>query len=130
MIQGGAGTITTATASGNGALNSVRHIKGGTSSGLRVIAFLSSYTMCAITRYDGSNRGRILTEHAASNILLGHHFGRAKVHFGFWLTDSAFSPGNILDWQVTCAQSGNSAPNNVIVDGINLPCILNLNEYF
>ena len=87
--------------------------------------------MCAITRYDGSNRGRILTDDGASNIFLGHwNTLKGKTYFGFWLTDSTFSPGNILDWQVTCAQSGNSAPNNVIVDGINLPCILNLNEYF
>ena len=125
MIQGGGGTISSATASGNGALNLVTHIKGGTSSTLKLTMSLSSYTMCAITRYDGSNRGRILTDDGTANILLGHYNGKKGLaHFGFWLTEGTgfAGPGSALDWLVICGQNGNSAPNNILANGISSTC--------
>jgi hypothetical protein len=83
---------------------------------------LPSFTICSITRYTGSNRGRILssTDMNVCNFIHGHHNQRRGVaHYNQWMTQSISSLGVSTNWLVMCGQNGNNIdiPNNIIADG-------------
>ena len=109
---------------GAGATANVSWIGGGTSSQLSWIAVPSSTesTICAITRYTGGNRGRILASDTSSDWLFGHHsVGRGVVSFYGWMTTTN-SKGVATNWLVMCGQNGASIapPNNFIADGTSI----------
>ena len=121
------GNITISNSSGNGALNPVYSLQGGTTSTmLWPTEFTGDFTICSMTRYTGSsNRQRILTS-SINNWLHGHwgysgaHRG-VGLHGGTWVTYVS-SRGTLTDWLVMCGQNSASnstaAPNNIIADGI------------
>ena len=115
------GTISSGSSSGAGATASVSWIGGGTTSQLswNAVPTSTEFTICAITRYTGSSKGRILATDGTDNWLFGHNNAfRGVAHFNQWLTTSA-SKGTLTNWLVMCGQNGASVatPNNIIVDG-------------
>jgi len=117
------GSITINNSSGNGALNPVYSLQGGTSSTMLWPTGLSNdFTICSITRYSGSsNRQRVLTSFT-SNWLHGHYgVNRGIAFYNSWVT-SETSRGTLTDWLVMCGQnsasSSTAAPNNIIADGM------------
>jgi hypothetical protein len=117
------GTITINNSPGNGALNSIYALQGGTSSKMLWPNTLTGdFTICSITRYTGStNRQRVLAS-ATSNWLHGHHvIKRGCAYYNSWRTSQA-SRGITTDWLVMCGQnsasSSTAAPNNIITDGM------------
>jgi len=116
------GSITINNSSGNGALNPMYSLQGGTSSTMLWPTGLSNdFTICSITRYSGSsNRQRVLTSFT-SNWLHGHYgVNRGIAFYNSWVT-SETSRGTLTDWLVMCGQnsasSSTAAPNNIIADG-------------
>jgi hypothetical protein len=121
------GSITINNSTGNGALNNVYSLQGGTSSTMIWPTDLTEdFTICSMTRYTGSsNRQRILVgsiENGYCNWLNGHWVGKRGVaHYGAWATAET-SRGTLTDWLVMCGQnsasSSTAAPNNIIADGM------------
>ena len=72
------GSISTTTS----ANNSLKYMYGGTNAGLQFPTGIlpSTYTILFLTRYTGSNRGRIM-DGINNNWLTGHHGGRAGVAY-------------------------------------------------
>lgn len=72
------------------------------------------HTVCAISRYSGNHRGRILTSsnHLCANALYGHHDGRRGVTYDMAWVDSTPNGGS-TDWLVQCYASAVAKPNNV-----------------
>ena len=105
---------------GAGATANVSWIGGGSSSRLSWNAVPSSslFTICAITRYTGELRGRVLASDSSDNWLFGHFEGKRGVaYFNEWMTSE--SQGTVTNWLVMCGQNGAStaAPNNILADG-------------
>ena len=118
------GNITISNSSGNGALNPVYSLQGGTSSTMLWPTELTGdFTICSITRYTGSsNRERILSTNSSCNWLHGHHDNKRGVgYYNVQITDWN-SRGALTDWLVMCGQnsalSSAAYPNNLIADGI------------
>jgi hypothetical protein len=117
--------------SGAGAKADVSWIGGGPSSQLSWTAVPSSsvYTVCAISRYTGDTRGRILASDSTTSWLFGHYAGRrGEAHFTTWLTADS-NRGVATNWLVMCGQNGAfvAPPNNVIADGASILCTVLLN---
>ena len=118
----GSGSITYSTSSGNGASASIPYIIGDPSS---TILWPSGsignpYTICSITRYATGTNGRVL-QSQTDNWLHGHHgltgnVKRGVLYNGAWRTNQV-NTGTTTDWLNFCATSGNSFPNNVLLDG-------------
>lgn len=70
------------------------------------IGISNDFTLCSITRYSGSNRGRILD--GRPNFLHGHHGGDVGVaHYNIWVTPgSGSSVDPRTNWCVMCGTSG------------------------
>ena len=119
------GSITINNSSGNGALNPVYSLQGGTTSTMLWPTELTGdFTICSMTRYTGSsNRQRILTTSAGSyDWFHGHHDNRRGLaYYSAWRTQHT-SRGTLTDWLVMCGQNSASnstpAPNNIIANGI------------
>ena len=91
---------------GHGASAGLRTLKGEASSAYTFGEILADkYTICSLTRYTGSRRGRILTG-SRTNWLHDHWRGRAGVaHYDGWLGsfDSRMTPAT--DWVILCGTS-------------------------
>ena len=133
------GSITISNSSGNGALNNVYSLQGGTSSTMLWPTTLTGdFTICSLTRYTSiSNRMRLLMG-IGCNFLHGHggtaaSGPRGVAHYSAWRT-LASSRGTVTDWLVMCGQnsaSNSSAiPNNVIADGTCRICIFYFLMFF
>jgi hypothetical protein len=119
------GTITTGTASGNGAVASIPYISGPTSTTITwpTGSIPTTFTICSITRVTESNQGRVLNS-TSSNFIHGHHnYYNQKsgvAHYSKWMTLEA-SPASVLnytDWLVMCGTNGsNATPNNILANG-------------
>ena len=99
------GTITINNSSGNGALNPVYSLQGGTSSTmLWPTALAGDFTICSMTRYTGSSyRDRILSTltYSTCSWFHGHFNSNRGVAFnnGAYRTSST-SRGTLTDWLV------------------------------
>ena len=116
------GTITSSSGTGNGAVNSVASISGGTSSTLTWVSSMPvDFTICSITRYTGGANERVLTGSGSANWLHGHWGGlRGVAYYNGWKTQRILSVGTLTDWLVMCGQSSDSsdsAPYNILADG-------------
>ncbi|CAE7204499.1 unnamed protein product [Symbiodinium sp. KB8] len=94
-------------AAGYGADRPVTYIQGYTWSGFTFGDVLPpTHTVCSITRYTGSHRGRILQSKRGKNWLHGHWSNRVGViHYNTWLTPKERNP-NVQDWLVLCGTNG------------------------
>ena len=119
----GAGGITLSTGSGNGATASINSIGGTTTANILwpTGSIPNPYTMCNITRLATGTQNRVL-QSETDNWLQGHHgqgAGGIKrgVHYnGTWKTNQV-NTGTITNWLNFCTTSGNTFPNNVLLDG-------------
>ena len=119
----GAGGITLSTGSGNGATASINSIGGTTTANILwpTGSIPNPYTMCSISRLATGTQNRVI-QSETDNWLLGHHgqgAGGVKrgVHYnGTWKTNQV-NTGTITNWLNFCATSGNTFPNNVLLDG-------------
>ena len=119
----GAGGITQINSSGNGATASINSIGGTTTATILwpTGSIPNPYTMCNITRYATGTQNRVL-QSETDNWLQGHHgqgAGGVKrgVHYnGTWKTNQV-NTGTITNWLNFCTTSGNTFPNNVLLDG-------------
>ena len=117
------GSITINNSTGNGALNPVYSLQGGTSSTmLWPTTFSGDFTICSMTRYTGGSVKRRVICSSTYNWLHGHHANKRGVAFyDNWVTSSESSRGTLTDWLVMCGQnsasSSTAAPNNIIADG-------------
>ena len=120
------GSITINNSTGNGALNPVYSLQGGTSSTMLWPTELTGdFTVCSLTRYTGNtNKGRVLNS-LANNWFQGHHGHngglRGCAHYDNWRTTYSSTRGTLTDWLVMCGQNSASSstaiPNNIIADG-------------
>ena len=117
------GTITISNSSGNGALNHVYSLQGGTTSTMLWPTELTGdFTICSMTRYTGSSNRQRLLSSSISNWFHGHHGNRRGIaYYSTWRTQLT-SRGILTDWLVMCGQNSASnstaAPNNIIADGM------------
>ncbi|EKX39217.1 hypothetical protein GUITHDRAFT_143626 [Guillardia theta CCMP2712] len=73
-----------------------------------------SFTICAVTRYAGSNRRRIIQ--GSTDFTLGHYFNAVGVsHSQSWMTQKQQAYSNPLDWLVICTKNSGETPANVKV---------------
>jgi hypothetical protein len=104
--------------SGNGASVSIPYLYGSTTSKIDWPngSIPTNFTVCSITRYNGSNRKRILNGKNI-NWLHGHYEGtRGVAFYNNWINIT--SKGTIDNWVVACGKNSGSIPNNFMVDGI------------
>ena len=119
----GAGGITQTNSSGNGATASINSIGGTTTANVLwpTGSIPNPYTICSISRLATGTQNRVL-QSETDNWLLGHHgtgAGGIKrgVHYnGSWKTLQV-NTGIVTNWLNFCATSGNTNPNNVLLDG-------------
>ena len=120
------GSIVINNSSGNGALNPVYSLQGGTSSTMIWPTELTGdFTICSMTRYTGiSNRQRILTRSSVTTCdwFHGHHSSRRGLAlYNHWRT-SQTSRGTLTDWLVMCGQNSASSSTAItyyiIADGM------------
>ena len=99
------GSVKTVTTTGNGAKGYVRMATGTTTAAYSFGNILTDhYTICSMTRYTGSRKGRILTG-TKTNWLHGHWSSRAGVaYYGGWLGSHSSRQG-LMDWVVLCGTS-------------------------
>ena len=115
-------SVTSGSASGNGATASINSIGGGTTATLLFPtgSIPAPYTICSISRYTGGTFGRIL-QSSTDNWLHGHHAAgpiKRGVHYnGAWRTDQ-IGAGVSTDWLNFITTSGNTSPNNILRDGV------------
>jgi len=113
------GTITKTSGSGNGASASISYISGSTTSSLTWPSgsIPTNFTICIITKYNGTNKKRILQTTGGPDWLLGHwetHKGVA--FFNAWYNQTYFD-SNLNNWLIMCSKNGGTSPNNILVDG-------------
>ena len=114
------GTITKATASGNGASGNITYISGGTSATCTFPtgSIPSTFTILGLTRYTGATKYRIL-QGLNTNWHQGHrNNGRGQTYYQKWISSSTLNIGNITDWLCCIGKNSGSTPYNIIVDGI------------
>ena len=121
------GTATTGSQLNNGARRPVSFVGGNTGTRLQWGAgsIPSVFTICSVTRYSGSAKGRILNAHGNAagslNWLHGHYAGNAGVnHYNAWNHGSDNFPlAANTDWVVMCASNLNKISSiGVMVNGI------------
>ena len=123
------GSITINNSSGNGALNPVYSLQGGTSSTMLWPTTLTGdFTICSMTRYtESTNKMRILAGvnevGYCGGWFHGHYNGkRGLAHYDTWKTHSSASRGTLTDWLVMCGQNSatnsDAPPNSIIADGM------------
>ncbi len=115
-----AGTIRTATSTGNGATAPQTYIYGDAAANIVFSTgwLPENFTLCSMTRYNGTTKGRIINALGA-DFAHGHHatHGRGVAKYnGQWVTAQT-GMGNDQDWLVFCGKSTGTAPNNVLANG-------------
>jgi hypothetical protein len=114
------GTITKSSASGNGSINSINFISGGTTATLSFPtgSIPSTFTILSLTRYTGGTSGRIL-QSQTSNWFHGHYNGnRGVCYYTTWITNST-NVGNVNDWLCCIGRNSTSTfSNNILIDGV------------
>ena len=119
----GAGGITQSTGSGNGATASINSIGGTTTATILwpTGSIPNPYTTCSITRLATGTQNRVLQ--SETDNWVGTHHGQGAggikrgVHYnGTWKTLQV-NTGTITNWLNFCTTSGNTFPNNVLLDG-------------
>lgn len=96
-------------ASGNGAVNSVRALRGTTSSVVNFLTLDTSFTICSLTRYSGinsnANRARILTGTGCCHVYHGQKSGRSNG----W---AYYTGDEVRDGWGTCGTGGCASDEN------------------
>ena len=99
---------------GNGAVNNINYLSGDMTSSILwpTGSIPANFTICSVTRYKGTNNGRILHS-TTGNWLHGHwHKSRGVAYYEGWKTQE--SKGSVNDWVVCCGQNNGS----IIVDDV------------
>jgi hypothetical protein len=119
-VFGGA-RATVTTRAGSGAAAEISYVAGTTDTTATFAGALSTdVTVCSVTRYTGTTRGRILST-SSGNWLHGHWSGKAGVaYYEGWVTDKITPPpvAKVTDWIVMCGQNGGD--KKVEVNGISV----------
>ena len=103
---------------GNGATVPINYLIGTKTDSLKVpMPNSSTWTVCVLLRYNGQNRGKILS---GENIILGHWGGnRGIVQIGNSFITNAVNVGTVDDWLVLCVKTNGAVTGNVLIDGVN-----------
>merc|ERR1719330_1614589 len=104
------GSLTKAQGAGHGAAKSIPYVRGSTASRLYFgnLVPSSDFTFCALTRYTGGRKGRILL--GGGNWLFGHWAGRAGIaHTQRWVT--AHNDRKGTNWVAMCGKNGRGGGN-------------------
>ena len=119
--------ITSTSASGNGASASIPYFTGTTTTEITWPSgsIPTTFTICSITRYNGSNKQRILTSLGSTNNIHGHWNGYSGVaYYDGWKSPSSqpsTQPSYVgqNNWVVMCGtnSTGIAVPNNISVNG-------------
>ena len=112
-------SVTYGFSSGNGATAAIPYLQGSTSSRITwpVGSIPQQFTIASITRYSGTNRGRILSDNG-SYLIHGHWSGlRGVCYYNQWVTQNVSSNDVITDWLVTVGTNNSivTYPYNVII---------------
>lgn len=102
-------------ANGKGARTNLTFVSGNTSTQLVFGSVITSsnFTVCALSRYTGGAKGRILN--GGGNWLLGHWNARSGVvHTQRWVTNTTDRYGD--NWVAICARNGNQT-SDVLCNG-------------
>ncbi|CAE7298256.1 unnamed protein product, partial [Symbiodinium sp. CCMP2456] len=101
------GSVFRRVAAGNGADRPVTFIEGYTWSGYDFGNVIPpTHTVCAVTRYSGPHKGRILQSRSQNNWLHGHWARQAGVaYYNGWLTSDSRTL-DVEDWVVLCGTNG------------------------
>lgn len=102
---------------GNGSSVPINYLFGTKTDSLKIpMPNTSSWTVCALVRYSGQNKGKILS---ADNIILGHWSGnRGIVQIGSNFLTNPVNVGTTDNWLVICAKTGGAVNGNVLIDGV------------
>mmetsp|Transcript_20911 Transcript_20911/g.46445 ORF Transcript_20911/g.46445 Transcript_20911/m.46445 type:complete len:878 (-) Transcript_20911:59-2692(-) len=104
--------------SGFGARADILSVEGGIDTALNfgVVAPREEYTLCALTRYTGNQRHRILTA-KNNNVLFGHWSDKTGVvYMDGWKTDTN-TKGGKFNWLPICVTNRGAAGPNVVANG-------------
>ena len=109
--------------SDNGAVSSITYLTGLSTSTITFPAgsIPAQFTICSLTRYNGSQRGRILQGNNGINFLHGHWMGRrGMVYYEGWKSSQTDSIGISTDWLNCCGTNNGSVSisNNILFNGI------------
>jgi hypothetical protein len=110
--------ITLGNASGNGSTASIPYLYGTTSSKMDWSAgsIPSTFTICVVERYNGTNNNRII-QSSAGNWILGYWSGYAGMgYFDGWVTNQSSSIPQ-RNWNVFIGKNSGGTPNNVMANG-------------
>jgi hypothetical protein len=115
--------IVNATASGNGASASVPYFTGTT--GSKILwpsgSIPSTFTICSITRYNGTTRQRVI-DSTSGEVLHGHWFDKSGIAYygGFKTSQSQSTVVGRDDWVVMCGTNSTSVAiqNNILINGV------------
>ena len=113
-----AGSVKVIAEAGHGATKSVNALSGDTISGINFGPILDAptWTLCTLSRYAGSNRGKILVG-GPGNFFHGHRANsRGVAYYDEWVTSDR-SKGTIDDWLVMC---GTNSGRRAYADGVNV----------
>lgn len=110
--------ISLGNASGNGSTASIPYLYGTTTSKMDWSAgsIPSTFTICVVEKYNGTNNNRIV-QSSAGNWILGYWNGYAGMgYFEGWMTNqsSSIPPRN---WNVFIGKNSGGTPNNVMANG-------------
>ena len=74
----------------------------------------SNWTICTCVKYNGNNKGTIIT---GNDLIIGHWNGnRGVVQVGNNFITNVASIGTDTDWLVVCVRTNGTTPNNVLLD--------------
>ena len=110
--------ISLGNASGNGSTASIPYLYGTTSSKMDWSAgsIPSTFTICVVEKYNGTNNNRIL-QSSAGNWILGYWSGYAGMgYFEGWITNTSSSIPQ-RNWNVFIGKNSGGTPNNVMANG-------------
>ncbi len=116
------GTLAYASASGSGAQVAQQYIHGGPTSSIRLPlgSVPSAFTICSMTRYTGTAKGRIINAFGG-NFAHGHDGGAGVAYYGDlegWSTSrTGVGSAQELHWLVMCGKSSGKQPGNVLTNG-------------
>merc|ERR1719330_1026392 len=113
VVRGG--ILTKRSGAGSGASKSISYVQGTSGTSLYFGNLVPSYdfTICALTRYTGGRKGRILL--GGGNWLFGHWANRAGVaHTQRWVTPTNNVKSS--NWVAMCGKNGRGG-GNILLDG-------------
>jgi hypothetical protein len=106
--------------------NNLCYIYGDTSANITFEGGTVStdFTICSLTKYNGDNKGRILTTNNTYNFSHGHHGNKRGVAYynNEWKTEE-LNVGNVDDWLIMCGKNERyigdvDYEKDILVDGI------------